>query len=237
MLRTGTAGYEEPVRDRILSILRDAHAYGFLGRSGGIHLLSESHMDADSRKAIEAAAHVVLHEGHEALAETLDRVLERRGVPPRFEPPVPARFETTVPLARPEGLEFDNGYGGFDTNKKEYVIHLEPGMHTPAPWCNVLANDTFGSIVTEAGLGFTWAINSGENRLTPWSNDPVMETPGEVLYLRDEATADVWSVSPGTRGHMKRPARSATAWDIQPGNSTAMPLSRRCWLLCQLMIP
>lgn len=201
MLRTGTAGYEEPVRDRILSILRDAHAYGFLGRSGGIHLLSESHMDADSRKAIEAAAHVVLHEGHEALAETLDRVLERRGVPPRFEPPVPARFETTVPLARPEGLEFDNGYGGFDTNKKEYVIHLEPGMHTPAPWCNVLANDTFGSIVTEAGLGFTWAINSGENRLTPWSNDPVMETPGEVLYLRDEATADVWSVSPAPRSH------------------------------------
>jgi cyclic beta-1,2-glucan synthetase len=64
----------------------------------------------------------------------------------------------------------------------------------------VLANNSFGSIVSEAGLGFTWAVNSGENRLTPWSNDPVSNMPGEIVYLRDEATADVWTVTPAPLG-------------------------------------
>ena len=43
-----------------------------------------------------------------------------------------------------------------------------------------------GFLVTETGGGFTWAINSHENRLTPWSNDVVSDPPGEVIYLRDE---------------------------------------------------
>ena len=58
----------------------------------------------------------------------------------------------------------------------------------PAPWTNVLANPGFGCLVTEAGLGYTWAGNSQMNRLTPWSNDPVSDPPGEVIYLRDEET-------------------------------------------------
>jgi cyclic beta-1,2-glucan synthetase len=39
-------------------------------------------------------------------------------------------------------------------------------------------------------------VNAGENRLTPWSNDPVFDRPAEVLYLRDEETASVWSPTP-----------------------------------------
>lgn len=199
-LRTGTEGYEEPVRDRILSILRDAHAYGFLGRTGGIHVLSAGHMDMESRRAIEAAALVVLQEGQGTLGQALDRVLDRRKPAPRFEPPTPGYFEPVAPVEKPGDLAFDNGYGGFDVANREYVIHLQPGRSTPAPWCNVLANDAFGTITSEAGLGFSWAINSGENRLTPWSNDPVVDTPGEVLYLRDEATADLWTVTPSPLG-------------------------------------
>ena len=42
----------------------------------------------------------------------------------------------------------------------------------PAPWTNVLGNPGFGCLVTEAGLGYSWAGNSQMNRLTPWSNDP-----------------------------------------------------------------
>jgi cyclic beta-1,2-glucan glucanotransferase len=201
VLRTGTASYDEPVRERVLSILRDAHAYGFLGRKGGIHLLSTSQMDERTRHAVEAAAHVVIDEGRGSLDDTLDRMLENRLLPPRFEPIVAVVHETITPLERPDNLAFDNEYGGFDTESGEYVIHLEPGAHTPSPWCNVLANGIFGSIVSEAGLGFSWAINSGENRLTPWSNDPVANTPGEIVYLRDETTAEVWTPTPAPLGH------------------------------------
>jgi cellobiose phosphorylase len=66
----------------------------------------------------------------------------------------------------------------------------------PAPWTNVIANPSFGCLTTEAGLGYTWSCNSQTNRLTPWSNDPVSDSPGEVVYLRDEGTGEVWTPTP-----------------------------------------
>ena len=86
--------------------------------------------------------------------------------------------------------------GGFSSDGREYVIYLDPGKQPPAPWVNVVANPEFGFLVSESGSGTTWALNSGENRLTPWSNDPVTDRPGEALYLRDEETAEVWSPTP-----------------------------------------
>ena len=104
--------------------------------------------------------------------------------------------ERTPPLARPTDLLFDNGLGGFSADGREYAIYLRPGQSTPAPWINVIANPHFGFLVSEAGSGYTWAENSGENRLTPWHNDPVTDTPGEALYLRDEEIGHVWSPTP-----------------------------------------
>ncbi|MCC6192775.1 MAG: glycosyl transferase family 36, partial [Anaerolineales bacterium] len=37
---------------------------------------------------------------------------------------------------------------------------------------------------------------SQQNRLTPWSNDPVSDPPGEVLYLRDEDAGATWTPTP-----------------------------------------
>ncbi len=76
---------------------------------------------------------------------------------------------------------------------REYVTVLEGGLRTPEPWVNVIANPSFGFIVSESGSGFTWSLNSHENQLTPWSNDHVVDTPGEAIYLRDENTGEVWS--------------------------------------------
>lgn len=201
ILRTGMAGYEEPLREHILSILRDTHAEGFLGRNGGIHLLSSDQMDLPTRNGLEATAHIVLSGEIASLPQKLDRVLDRQTPPQIFEPTLPALYESLAPPKIPNNLAFNNGYGGFDVATGEYVISLEAGQHTPAPWCNILANDGFGTIVNEAGLGFTWATNSGEHRLTPWSNDPVTNTPGEVIYLRDEVSAQMWTVTPAPCGH------------------------------------
>lgn len=35
-------------------------------------------------------------------------------------------------------------------------------------------------------------MNSRERALTPWSNDPVSDRPGEALYLRDEDSGELW---------------------------------------------
>ena len=102
---------------------------------------------------------------------------------------------TTVPppeQARPE-LEFFNGLGGFANGGREYVTILGEGQWTPAPWINVIANPAFGFQTSVEGSGFTWAINSQQHQLTPWSNDAVSDRPGEVLYVRDEDDGAVWT--------------------------------------------
>ena len=57
----------------------------------------------------------------------------------------------------------------------------------------MIANPNFGFQVSESGAGYTWCLNSRENQLTPWSNDPVTDPPGEVLYVRDEETGTLWT--------------------------------------------
>jgi cyclic beta-1,2-glucan synthetase len=94
--------------------------------------------------------------------------------------------------ARPE-LEFFNGLGGFANGGREYVTILGEGQWTPAPWINVIANPGFGFQTSVEGSGFTWAINSQQHQLSPWSNDAVSDRPGEVLYVRDEDDGAVWT--------------------------------------------
>jgi len=89
-------------------------------------------------------------------------------------------------------LEFFNGIGGFDKNGREYVTVLGEGLRTPEPWVNVIANPNFGFLVSESGSSFTWSLNSHENQLTPWSNEHLTDPSGEVIYVRDEATGEVW---------------------------------------------
>jgi cyclic beta-1,2-glucan synthetase len=61
-----------------------------------------------------------------------------------------------------------------------------------------------------SGAAYTWLENAHEFRLTPWSNDPVQDTTGEALYLRDEQTGQFWSPTP-------LPARGATPYVIRHG--------------------
>jgi cellobiose phosphorylase len=90
-------------------------------------------------------------------------------------------------------LLFFNGLGGFSSEGDEYIIHLSEQQMTPAPWVNILANPNFGTLVSESGQGYTWIENSHEFRLTPWRNDPIQDTAGEVFYIRDDETGKFYS--------------------------------------------
>lgn len=101
-----------------------------------------------------------------------------------------------------KNYDFFNGFGGFVEDGKEYEIILEGDNKPPAPWINVIANKDFGFQISEAGAGFTWANNSRENKITPWSNDPVSDTPSEVIYIFDEITGHV--ITPISLGRTDR---------------------------------
>lgn len=130
--------------------------------------------------------------------ETSEPNAKAQFLPAAQDPPVTATIREANPLPE-EALLFDNGQGGFTQNGKEYVITLSPPgpILPPLPWTNVIANEQFGTIVSERGTGFSWSQNSREHRLTPWSNDPISDPHAEALYLRDEQARVFWSPTPG----------------------------------------
>lgn len=87
--------------------------------------------------------------------------------------------------------EFFNGFGGFADDGKEYWILLDGENRPPAPWINVIANKDFGFTISESGAGYTWALNSRENKITSWSNDTVLDSCPETIYIRDDITGKI----------------------------------------------
>ncbi len=190
--------YGQEINRQLHNLLQRNSSEGWLNRRGGIFLLVKDQMNEAEQILLETAARAILSGSNGSLEAQLERMMR---LPPRlpvFAPPLPEieAQENTTPVERPTGLLFDNGMGGFSPDGKEYVIYLKENQWTPAPWINVIANPDFGFIVSEVGSGPTWAENSGENRLTPWNNDPVCDQPGEVVYLRDEESGVVWSPTP-----------------------------------------
>jgi cyclic beta-1,2-glucan synthetase len=159
---------------------------------GNVFILRKDLLSAEQRTALHAAARAVLLSRQGTLAEQLARA-QPAASPLRIPPRRAARSEPSIeaPPPRPE-FEFFNGLGGFVDDGREYVTILGEGQWTPAPWINVVANPVFGFLVSESGAGYTWSVNSRENQLTPWSNDPVSDPPGEAIYVRDEDTGALW---------------------------------------------
>jgi cyclic beta-1,2-glucan synthetase len=217
ILRDVPSSYLEPTRDKLSSMLREMGGEVGLGERGGVHLLFADQIGEQHCASLVAAARVFLSDEKPDLAAWLAEIRDDTLDMPEFRPTAPASPPAEdPPLPRPTDLRFDNGLGGFSADGKAYVIHLEPGTTTPSPWSNVLANDAFGTIVTEAGLGFSWAANSSENKLTRSSGDPIADPAGEALYLRDEETAGVWSPTPLPCGGLSacqiRHGTGSTTW-------------------------
>ncbi len=198
------ASYRQRLQDQILGLIASGIEASVIDRPGGIFVRPGELIPGEDRVLLQSVARAVITDERGTLAEQLDRhgPVERR--PPRLKPSRPYRPEAwsdadpagaTATLSRRDLILF-NGLGGFTRDGREYVMALAPGQATPAPWVNVLTNPTFGTVISESGAAYTWTENAHEFRLTPWHNDPVSDSSGEALYLRDEETGHVWSPTP-----------------------------------------
>jgi cyclic beta-1,2-glucan synthetase len=203
--------YLQTTHDQVRELIQRAQ----LDQRGGVFLRRSDQMNEEERELISCAARVVLRASQGSLARQLRRATATRELPRRWAatPGEAPRGEARAALAQPAAetsgrrrpvLTLDNGLGGFAEQGRQYVIVLEPGLSTPQPWCNVMANRDFGSLVTEAGSSFTWVHNSQRYRLTPWSNDPVGDPSGELIYVRDDDTGQCWSPTPQPAGLRQR---------------------------------
>ena len=164
-----------------------------------------STLDQAGRLALEAGARIVVRD---AVLPVMRQVFaeDDPATPESAAPRLASMPRKRGPRREREPLQQDNGYGGFSLDGREYVVRLDAlrrGAHRrpPLPWVNVIANDRFGTLVSETGAGFTWSGNSREHRLTPWSNDPLLDPHGEALYLVEDATGAMWSPLPGPAPH------------------------------------
>ena len=200
--------YEQPLQDQLQRLIQ-AHAVSpSTERSGGVFLKSAAQIPEEDQTLLKAVASVVLVAARGTLPQQLAAPVE---VPELLERLVRKRMqpEPSAPLPFME-LNYFNGLGGFTQDGREYAIYLGPAANTPAPWVNVIANPTFGTMVSETGAGFTWYGNSQRNRLTGWSNDPVLDPVSEALYIRDEESGHFWTPTAA-------PIREETAYRARHG--------------------
>ncbi len=165
-------------------------------RPGGAYLLRGDRMPKAERILLEAVARVVLSGEKGELAQQLD-VLSSEWPEPEELPPAFARSYSTPSETAVPPTVLGNGIGGFADQGRDYVIVLEGDRETPLPWANVIASPEIGTVVTASGSAHTWSLNSRENRLTPFANDPVEDPTAEALFVRDDETGEVWSPTPG----------------------------------------
>jgi cyclic beta-1,2-glucan synthetase len=165
-------------------------------KSGNIFVIMSDRLSTEERILFESVAKIVLYDNKGTLEEQINAPYLQQVLPTLLEPQKNLLHYTNKPLDLPENLLFFNGTGGFSRDGTTYKIITGSNLTTPAPWVNVMANPHFGTVVSESGAAYTWALNAHEYRLTPWTNDPVSDAAGEAFYIRDEASGKFWSPTP-----------------------------------------
>ncbi len=189
---------------RELTALRDRHVADSGADSGvsgtvrtSFHVLRADDLSVGEFSTLQAVARIHLNADGRPLphhvqewSDLHDEALENRHGISTTAVAVATEMNPTIPAPAGEFAEA-SGEFRFDTS----------GTLRPAkPWVNVLANPHFGAQISEAGGGYTWAVNSRLNQLTAWSNDPVADPPSEWFLLQDRKSMQVWSVSPSAWG-------------------------------------
>jgi cellobiose phosphorylase len=195
ILNEDFSGYRAVLQDRIMGMINSGPEAHVIDRPGGIFVRRADELSEEDRVLFQTVARVVLTDTAETLAEQVQRRVPAERLPSRLSLAQQAVAEQAQPLPDHERI-FCNGLGGFTPDGREYVITLEPGQSTPAPWVNVIASPHIGTVVSESGGAYTWVDNAHEYRLTPFHNDSLSDSSGEALYVRDEDTGAFWSPTP-----------------------------------------
>ncbi len=203
--------YRQLLQEQISGLITaEVHSNAASSRPGNVFVKHADQMSGEDKILFESIARVIIYDDRGTLAEQVYRNSPAKQLPPLLEVSREPVDDFHMEVDLPEDLLFYNGTGGFSPDGKEYKILVNKDRTTPAPWVNVLANPNFGTVVSESGSAYTWAINAHEYRITPWSNDPVSDRGGEAFYLRDEETGKFWSPSP-------YPVKSGMAYVITHG--------------------
>jgi len=158
LLTADGGDYRCPRRRAVLDWLHRTGTEDALGAAGGVHLLDAAE---ERTQAVRALADVWV---------TLSVPEETR-----------AR-DTALPDTP---VLYPGGKGSLETRFEPdgAFSFAMRGALPRAVWENVLANERFGYLATDAGTGHMWYGNARESRVSPWVNDGLALTGPERLEL------------------------------------------------------
>ncbi len=164
------AGYELPILNAIRKILRQEDCEPMLGVNGGVFAINSASFSYNERMALENCA-VLSTKNINSPSNIGSHKLIRLLPEPCELPEKAGEMPRTVKL-----YTFTCGKISIESDSKSLAV----------PWCAVFANKSFGTLVSDKSLGFTWALNSRENKLTPWLNDTRSDNRGEAVFLKKD---------------------------------------------------
>ncbi len=231
------AGYRQVMQEQILGLISAGAEANIIDKPGGIFLRSAEQIPTEDRILIKSVARIIITDSDGSLAEQANHRASGEIRPPRLLPVKSyGKEQPLTPSAPRTDLLFYNGLGGFTADGHEYVITTTSEETTPAPWANVLANPTFGTVITQSGSTYTWRENAHEFRISPWHNDPVSDACGEAIYIRDEETGHYWSPTPlPAKGKMPYISRHGFGYSVFEHKETG--ISSELWVYVALDAP
>jgi len=185
--------YAQPLYHLISDSILASQKHEIVNKTGDVFILDKNIVPVEDITLLYAVARIILKGDGGTMSSQMERP-QSQLLPGKIEFTMEP-LEYPLPDTEERELLFNDGLGGFNLDGNEYIIQLDKGENTPLPWTNVIANPDFGFIVTESGSGYTWYKNSRENKLTPWSNDEVSDTSGEVIYIGDQDTGELWTAT------------------------------------------
>jgi len=204
VLNEDQSNYFQSVQESIQEKISTSHVRRLINQPGGVFLLKKQELAEETLILLHIVARLVFTGEEGKLIKQVGKLLRWRELytesiqQPQAEEEESASQPTYIDLKNEfqETLHYFNGYGGFSKDGREYWILVDHQHPTPLPWSNILANPEFGTLLTEAGASYTWSQNSREHKLSPWSNDPLLDTSGEAVYLKDKQSGRSWSPLP-----------------------------------------
>ena len=193
--------YENYVREEIEGSILNNHMGYLKNQRGGIFTLSKEEIAKKDIDLLEFLAVIIIDSDKGGLKNNIKELEESYfekykeiGEEVQNLPIVEENNDDIDILANPEALKYYNEYGGFSSDGKEYLIKVNKENRLPTVWSHIMANEKFGTVVTENMGGYSWYQNCRLNRVSSWENNPSYDIPSEIIYLKDEENQKSWSL-------------------------------------------
>ena len=197
ILNEETDVYERYVKESIDSIISNKQLDYLKDINSGIFVLNKDEILKEDLEVIEFKARVIIDASLYGIESYIKEREENEFILDKIKRERNFNYQEEIYPLKKEKLLYDNSFGGFSKNGKEYIIYKNKENVLPAVWCNILTNNFFGTVVTDNLGGYIWSKNSRLNRLTAWNNDKVLDVPSEIFYIKDEDSKRVWTLNSG----------------------------------------